>query len=1043
MSFYNPTVTGPSKKRRRLSDDFDMPRNNGSSPREGSTSNYYHRERTPPKASRDDRDGLREFRFGGRDTRSPPPQGSIPRGYSHENDEEHSDRYSSPPGPVQKNRGSSAYTSYKGSPQPKKDSTARRQSTPVAMPPAIIEQVNHEKITKELALLFARAFEDFTTSAALKIREDVAQKAFEKRDEEYKKARSTHEKFPQVEETQKKDRDRAEKKLKSIKEKSQIQDALLKDIAFQSASTLVPAVLFASAQDIAQSRRNDELEKTCKQLQTKIQDIRTYIKEQKNMLIEDEKKRQHASSVSEGDIKTLKDDLKDMRNITSSLSYDLKQKLDKLSDLPGHLETVNNLELEVSRAREDASKNTLAMDACLQQVSGLEATLEGIKMSMESSPNLVKLQNQVVALEGEIHDIRSTSLSKAATSSDDSSTLQSFRSRVQFLEDKVKDLPALDERIVISSSFDEISKDIQILHKAESTRKENEIALSERLSSIEKQQGIIEDKQLKVTEYLSNSPLPALAARVDVIERDLKASFSPLAAKVDIIEKNLNIAINSSTALQEQVSALERESNEKIVGLNKSTLTIENEFSSLKALSIKNKLTAVENRIDVLEKLPHSNTSPSTTVSASADFDTEDIIRIVKQDMVKVNADSENFVLEQIGGLLDETNKSLENIKTRCTSLETSLSNLKTDFTALKGLPAVSIHEQSQQSLQQFQADLLTERENAKNSIVKVAVNQTISAIQQQPDLLPYLTEENVNGKLGNVKNMLGDMNTRLSDRIDGNVLSILSIDSRLANINTKDMVEHMINQMEGMYPYARNCQDLLSKHDGLLNTTKTQIDDLVLSLDALNNRADNLDSRPHASSDDTTALQAKVDGLDSILSEIRSIAVAARDGVVGNCNEYQQYKNDTETRFSLVGVDIDDLKKVLKDLTVREFRQLPIPTYPPPPASLLARKARGPTSTVTSPLGRSFSSNDTGAARKTASVTPTPRPTQRSASNQSDAGHKKRKLNGSISSIESKTNGVNGALKRRKKKPVDGDDTSDEDFEPTQPRIIVSDDED
>ena len=870
-----------------------------------------------------------------------------------------------------------------------------RPSEPVllpvsASPAAVVEMVDKEKLAQELGSLFDQALDIVTKSTALKLRQDAYQKVFDKSSDDYKRGRPQHEKFPQVEETQRKNRERAEKDLLAIKDKSEKQSTILKDMAFKGASTVLPGVLSGLLQDTSLSRRNDELEKTCKDLRKTCEDLtktcqylqsqfdqnRIYIEEQKHTRIEDERKKQEITSRSIEEISILKDDFRALKSMINGLPQNLRQKL-------------------------------------------------------------------------------------------------------QHLEDKVKDASALDERIV-TSNLDDINKEIRQLKNIETLRKERDLAekVPERLNNIE-------ERHLISTKSLTNL-LSGLDKRIDVTENDLKADASRCTAledRVNALEKELKAENEKSTATEEKVVAFGREYNNKLSGFTQTTTNLQNNLASLNTVGIERKFTAVNNEIGILKAqsqptLAKSSSAPSSTnpplpISSHGDFDKEDIIRAVtaallesetvkKIDIIstvtkqvaEAHKDSQDASDRIISLQFDVRDKLIKEIENRYSSLETAHAIL-TDH--LK--PVENFSNQLQQ-LRTGQNNIATELEKAKKSMVDDSIDKVVKAIEST--FLPQ-TLEQLETKLKHFSMSFHNINQIMSDRIkvienrcDGIETAIVSFDKRIQNINTADFARFLLDHLQTVYPNANSCQDVLTRHEDLLNTTNTQINDLVKTIDALPNK--------HGSNSDAPGLQSKFDAIEKTLSEIRSLANDARKDATEVRDQNEQDRDDNSTKFAEVGLDIGELRKSLKEIAkpLRDSRQgsIPIMEAPPvamvdgppsilnDPSSILSRhrtSSRTPT-LMTPDQGRKFQSNGQ-VARKSAVVPTATNQFQGSVSAASDNGTKKRKLNGSPV-VESKgTNGVKGSPKgkgerRRRHKAIDGDDTDDEDFQPKNRRIIFSDDE-
>lgn len=790
--------------------------------------------------------------------------------------------------------------------QQKEDMKTKVNSASAPTPTQVAEKgylADHKDVAMSLGTCFDLVIQDVTKSTALRIQHAVAKKEFEKKDEEYRKSKPTHEKFPQVEETLRRSRERAEQSLKLINEKFQSQDAISKEISIKCTKTLTSAFIdAANSQHVSCSRRNDELEETCRQLKSQVQHMEGLIEEQKKSHQEDIHRLQEAASRSEQDIKTMKDDLQALRHITTGLPQDLKQKLDKVSDLSRHFENHSSLESQLVKVKEDAFKNNMAIELCSKFVKGcrsqipvLDVSDNTIEKSGESNKDLAILQNKVTALEEKINSLSSSSR----------------------------------------------------------------------------------------------------ASNVDSSIQPLQSNFHYVTASQETVSSHVH-------KLSEEIK------NQKHVSVSDET-------------GIASRLSSVETRLGVLECPPDSTTdSPQRFVTT---FDINGIVKNVKDDLLELYNLTEEVKDKNFAKLVTDLQNKNTELEKRCSSGEAALSRLGNHFKT----PQWSHDPQS------------AEFENVSISLPSISMGKTFEIIRSQPNLLPHMTEEQLNNKLHDLKNEINGVTNSMRSRIEGNEFSIANIDKRLSNINTKDLAQHILGQLDSVYPFVRNCQDTLATHESSLRATLSQSNKLIISMNELTRRTDLLETRFQDLSNETSkAVKEKTDEVARNAAGHQTIALETKARNDKFQLDMKKYQEEIGSELGILFTGLQDVQRFLRYGTACESREPSTPAIMSPSTSMFAAK-----SSNQAPIARSPSPSST---HSVISNTPgTLLTIQRTAPIQSDFNHKKRKLNGSTTLIDTnEVNTINGTTTGKKKRRGTGRyDSEDEDFEPTQPRISHSDNDD
>lgn len=183
---------------------------------------------------------------------------------------------------------------------------------------------DQDKTIKEIARLFQTISDEQIKSATLRIQQTAAQKEVERREKEWKSSKLIFEKHPSHEESQKKAREVAERRLKRINKEVESTDADIKLLVNQSASRLVPTIITSNSQNaITSQNRIKELERTVKQLQEQLQKQQAFVE-----------KHVHACV-------TLEKDLAGVKTTLSNLSKPkiMEQRLDKFEHLSSRIDT--------------------------------------------------------------------------------------------------------------------------------------------------------------------------------------------------------------------------------------------------------------------------------------------------------------------------------------------------------------------------------------------------------------------------------------------------------------------------------------------------------------------------------------------------------------------------------------------------------------------------------------------------------------------------------------------------------------------------------
>ena len=489
---------------------------------------------------------------------------------------------------------------------------------------------------KEFGELFYKLIEEATDLAALKTQKGAAEKEFNRRDNDFNKTKSNHEKFPATEEVLKRSKESAKKALLSIGEKCKKKDTMLKDIVVQGTARILPRLLGLGGQDKSLRLQFDSLEKRCQELECQVRDQRSFIEDQRlarESLDEKYKFLLEKTSGYDKDMVDIKHELvkttRTMSELSDRIPEDLKPKLDSLLTRIDQLETVNAdkakeepMSIAVSKALADSNKTLEDYGQKLQ-------TLDTYVRGNSTKPGLTSHISSLVGEQSAFREELNRAHPNWASVVERVAAVENQASRLDTVEKKCANIPSNVELV-------DFRKRISILESQSN--------------------GVIVD----LAEV--GSQLNEAKKRLDVVERQ------PL-SDTSAVEKKLLAEVERLAGLEDGSNVLEMQSHSDTSAA-----------TERQSLAESGRLMSLEKRISILEKA-HSSTTMSTIATPAVDLEA------LKQECIAVVADMQSASDLLIGGDIDTLKATIKNIQgdmdTRQANFYVPLSALPAKFDAL------------------------------------------------------------------------------------------------------------------------------------------------------------------------------------------------------------------------------------------------------------------------------------------------------------------------------------------------------------------------
>jgi DNA repair exonuclease SbcCD ATPase subunit len=907
------------------------------------------------------------------------------------------------------------------------------------MPPPVSEE-SHARVDKALGEVFKKVIDVAVTKSALQSQQFAARRRVERRNAEFEKSKPHHEKFPSIKESQTASKSDADRDYKIITEKVDEKDSLLNSLAMQAAEQLIPTLLARGAGNSAEQKnlqhRYESLEKTCKGFEKLLEEQRTLLEEQrkanealkeKHLALEKDfrsvqgqfrdtqdvlqqvKISERAIEALRTDLATTKGDAAKILADSTRVSSELKTQARKIEALATgeDVETLRKglktLEETTSKATETSEEQFKILSEKLDKVDKLKATSDGLVNRLTNfAADQTKFREAWVQLSDRIDAVANrpdpTTLEDRLQKLEKISTLEvkesATKKELDALRDRVKQIertpPPTAQNLPAKSNSKALDSRVDALEK----RMIPVFASLDKLSTLEKN-GIF---TLKASEFVARNELKAVAERVKTIE-----------SKANVLDAD-NLSKGIDAKLEQRLKGLETDVS-KFADFNKRINEVEDN---------QRRASSQANSAQTSAPLPNSRANPNSSSSAQPQFD-ELTSRISNLEKQVDDAKELQKVFEETwaGVVHDSITEESQKLQTRIASVEGKSFELNNNLEKLResGLRETGFEE-------------------SKKSIL----SEVVEIFKNRPNLLPFPTIDQVNTALVPFSGLaqMGSQIQRLHESTEATNLALGNLQSRVDNINTLDLANHIMGQLYALHPEA-TMNELKSDLKGL----NARLSELVSTVDNLKGSTQNLEARVQ---DQETAeamrqqyqdLRKEVDSLtedgDSIRRRVKdaeknfkdlSAIVNTTSKELGNLQtENEENKQTIAEEFARFQGGVEEQLEKIKEAASR----------------VQVSKATSPAVSHTSNR-----SNQNGISRG-------PRPNFSTANRQpsatNDKSNKKRKLDNGTSA---KTNGVRPgsssgspqSRKRHRRHPGGDDPEDDPDYSEEIPQPGVSSDE-
>jgi chromosome segregation ATPase len=843
--------------------------------------------------------------------------------------------------------------------------------------------------------ILAQLIEEATDLASLKNQKTAAKKDFDRRDSEFNKLRPNHEKFPTMEESQKRNKDLAKKALNSIEERYAEKHAKLQKVTRQGAARLLLSGLGSADQDKQKLQSEvDTLKKTTQNLEDRLRQHQSFIEKQQT--------ERHAL---ETENRKVQNELAALRNSQNDFNGEIKPRVDE--------------------AHRNAAKFLKDLECMDQRNSEIESHLAALSAKLPN--NFEVTFREFLAKVDHLYKEYQPNQNKdkeERMSSDTSNNLVDHSQRILKIENLIK-----NELMPLNTHVASVIKDQRLAQEHLGITQSNMDSLLGRVTTLESQDFAALFGKLQNEAYESNRIL-----------KGLSTSVSNLTSNVDLADLRKKLAYAESAT-----SKVEKLLNE-IDDLKKRTEVIEKQPrprldnhppALVEPPNGRAQLVDFEKRLASVEKHARSNTpvpggSPSATEQLKLTVDAlesleKKIAKIEKQaqqsgrpenarsstaaperDFENLKKDIIDVVEHMQSGSDDAMGEVIDGLSTALNKIKRDVENLADTYAPITALAPVT----TKVDVISDKVELLAQNERAHSDVLKQidvkygnwAIGQTNQLGSVSRDLQERITE-------------LYSVDKDLQERVDAVTLGIVNIQKRLDLINTKDMALFILNQMDSTYPNLRATEMTLEQHKSSLQQVEVRFQEIDNNIQTL------LAKVPTGNALATQALRQEVDGLTSQITSAKQLATDAKDTVDELA---KQVKDGVCESLAVIQCDLGELK------TWKESR---VEKSPPN----VAAAHRAAMSTALDTRATSFSNgNSSNSVRGRSKV-------ESSASRQPSGEplSKKRRENG-LAPPAAKPNGVQRSPRRKRKKlHQDGeDDTDDVDFEPNPPAISDDDDD-
>lgn len=691
----------------------------------------------------------------------------------------------------------------------------------------------YENVVSTLVNLFSQLSEEVTDHAALKLHHNRAKHTLDMRVAEYDKGKQFHEKYPSTEESQRRAKEEAENEFRTIDNNLATKAASLNTTAAAIASHVVPkSTKSIEADRLAHEKlreRCDALEETCRELERKYEQQKKISEEQEQqsaqlrIRFDELEKSQRTEQGEMRGAKTREDafgghvqsqvlaatreasqaneKVADMEAKLLELSEGLADTNTRLAKEVEHLVERNNnlsskiesfellralLTTQLNEVKEDLSKINTALTECQQIIDQSEQRdQERLKLHMDSK-ELEKLKESIGNLHRGIYGDKSTK-GLYDTVLELAQDEQHFRDELRKAGDRMTlEMKNIDERL-----------------RSEFKERDGKLVKLERTAMTED----------KVTATIA-------AVKFEFLN-SLKRTEQEIQNKSAALRLTHGIAKDVTVRPRSPAATEGSEAVAKFIQISKA------EFEDFKTKVLDFK--AGQERADEM----------TGRFLETLQEDTAKLAACYK----KLDRQLQNDILSDLEQLKDQNKLSMSKIDNRIGVLESQQSSLTQRLEGYNSRSTVleGLLEGNQKKLED-QASLMQRRLDHLSRIQE----ERCSALDSAPEgeLPRHRVSQQEISRQSPQRTSSATQTSDLHTRIGVIELGLASLTSRMDNINTLELAQNMISQLENVYPNLRNTETIIAQHDKTLNELRNALSSNITSVSRILSRLEELSAQ-------------------------------------------------------------------------------------------------------------------------------------------------------------------------------------------------------
>jgi len=786
----------------------------------------------------------------------------------------------------------------------------RAMNAPVSLPtPTAKMPPSNEESSAVAVQAMGEIFKEFidvaTSFSALKFQESTAKKRCDRRITEFEKSKGHHEKFPSIKDSQTSAKADAEKDYKAVLEKVAEKKSSLNNLAARAAEHLIPTLL---ARGGGRSAEQENLQQRVYGLERTVKGFEKLVEDQKTVLEEQRKAHQSLEAKNSAlarDLQTIQEQVGIIQDRVDTIDKNKVQGVvKKAKDLE---QAIQSLRSDFGTTKRDAAK--LSTDNS-QILSDLKAQAQKLEILTSRGEDIDTLRRDLKTFEETItknaQDLKTVS-EKLGKVDKVQAGLVTHVTGLATDQAKFRETwTSLDARVNESAKRSDVTTLEDRLQKLE------KCSPSEVKESVTKELDTLKDriKQIVRTppQAVAQNALPTkpnsrpLDGRVDALEKRM-APVSDFVTKVNTLEKNgiLNLKASDITLVRNEVQfvadqvkkldsravALEagNSRNNTDANLEERLRGLENDASSWRSTDknladFKKRVTAIEDHQQQvsadLAPAPLLNTSSSPSANMEPQFDEiSNRIQNLEQKLDDVKGTQSDFETQWADVLNESIEEESQKLQTRIASLEGKSTELNQNLEALR---------------------------ESRSADKKAIVAEISGIFVHQPGLLPFPTIDQVQNALAPISGLaqMALQIQRLQESAEATSSSLGNLQTRVDNINTLDMANHILGKLYESHPDLQ-----MQKTEALMVGFKTDLKTLDTRLGQLTNTisAQSLEARIQN--------QNTAEAMQQAYKEVRK----EFDDLTTDRVEFERRLREAEKNIKAVTTDAENASKGLANL--------------------------------------------------------------------------------------------------------------------------------